>query len=54
VQGGGRTRGTRAHGHRTTIEALGAFDEVNPQPMELGLNVRCGLCDRGLGTMAIL
>jgi hypothetical protein len=38
--------GTRAHDHRTTIEALRAFDEVNPQPTGLCLNVRCGLCDR--------
>ncbi|MFD0883023.1 hypothetical protein ACFQ08_00365 [Streptosporangium algeriense] len=38
--------GTRAHDHRKVIAELRAFDETNPQPMELGVNVLCGLCGR--------
>ncbi len=38
--------GTRAQDHRTVTAKLSAFDEANPQPLELVLNVRCGLCDQ--------
>ncbi|MBF8187840.1 hypothetical protein ITP53_19290 [Nonomuraea sp. K274] len=38
--------GTRADDWRAVTAALRAFDEANPQPMDLGLNVRCGLCSR--------
>ncbi|MFC5824434.1 hypothetical protein [Nonomuraea insulae] len=38
--------GTRANDWRSVTVALRVFDEANPQPMDLGLNVRCGLCGR--------
>ncbi|MER6826894.1 hypothetical protein ABT352_12985 [Streptosporangium sp. NPDC000563] len=38
--------GTRADDWRAVTAALRAFDEANPQPMDLSLNVRCGLCGR--------
>ncbi|WP_326829350.1 zinc ribbon domain-containing protein [Streptosporangium sp. NBC_01810] len=38
--------GTRAHDYRMTTAALQAFDEANPQPLDLGLNIQCGLCER--------
>ncbi|MEV5892252.1 hypothetical protein [Nonomuraea fuscirosea] len=38
--------GTRADDWRAVTAALRAFDEANSQPMDLGLNVRCGLCGR--------
>ncbi|GII96735.1 zinc ribbon domain-containing protein [Sinosporangium siamense] len=37
---------TRAHDYRVTVAALQAFDEANPQPLDLGLKVTCGLCER--------
>ncbi|WP_066366163.1 zinc ribbon domain-containing protein [Herbidospora mongoliensis] len=38
--------GTRAQDYRSTVAALRSFDEANPPPLDLGVNVRCGICDR--------